>query len=102
MSITTNEATLKTLKAERKSLDGQIKLLERVIFKQKLPEDGIILDEGLGERYPMSSGYYGIIVSERPAMHIYQDKIYGIEIWQYKEDSVDIKIGYVSTKHGNF
>ena len=41
----------------------------------------IKLEKDAGLRWPSEDGYYGIIVSERPAMHIWDDKIYTLEIY---------------------
>ena len=62
-----------------------------------LPDDAITLDNRYGKMYPKNEGYYGFIVGEKPAMHIWQDKIYTIDIYQ-DEKFIDT----VSCKHGEW
>ena len=89
--------TLELKQAKLAELKKQVKTLKEEILRMQLPDGAIFLDNGLGRSYPKEKGYYGIIVSERPAMHIYDDKIYGIDI--YKSGK---KVGYSSCKHGAF
>ena len=58
----------------------------------------ITLEKDAGLRFPAEEGFYGIIVSERPAMHIWDDKIYTIEVY----DENDKYAGKWSGKHGDF
>lgn len=96
------EQKLKSLKAEVKKLNGTIAKLEREVFKEKLPEDGIILDGWVGVRYPMFHRYYGIIVSDKPAIHIYDERKYVIQVMKYNETMEDSRITRVTCKHGDF
>jgi Zn-dependent oligopeptidase len=58
----------------------------------------ITLEKDAGLRFPAEEGFYGIIVSERPPMHVWGDKIYTLEVY----DKNDKYVGKWSGKHGDF
>ena len=62
-----------------------------------LPKDAITLDNRYGKMYPKNENYYGFIVGERPAMHIWQDKVYTIDVYQEKRF-----IDTIVCKHGEW
>lgn len=50
--------------------------------RAELPKDAISIDNRYGRRYPLSEGYYGYIVGDRPAMSIYQMRMYTIDVFR--------------------
>ena len=58
----------------------------------------IKLEKDAGLQWPSEKGYYGIIISERPALEYWQDKIYTLEIY----DKNDKYCGKWSGKHGDY
>jgi hypothetical protein len=65
--------------------------------KKELPEDAIALEERYGRRYPLEDGYYGFVVGDRPALHVWEMRKYTIDVFQNGK--------YVTTivcEHGEF
>jgi len=68
-----------------------------IMTVNELPEDAIEIEERYGRIYPLSEGYYGFIVGERPAMHVYQMKKYTIDI--FKDSKF---VNTIICEHGEF
>ena len=62
-----------------------------------IPNEAITLDNRYGKRYPKTEGYYGFIISEKPAMHVWQDKIYTIDVYKNKTF-----VNTITCKHGEW
>jgi tRNA U34 2-thiouridine synthase MnmA/TrmU len=65
--------------------------------KQDLPKGAIEIENRYGRMYPLEDGYYGFIVGDRPAMHIYQMRKYTIDIFNNGEF-----INTIVCEHGEF
>ena len=67
--------------------------------KAVLLKDGFYFDEDTryGRRYKPDSGYYGILVGDRPAMHIYQMRQYTIDVYQD-----DDYVTTITCEHGEY
>jgi hypothetical protein len=56
------------------------------------------LENRYGRRYPSSEGYYGIMVGDRPAMHIHQMRKYTFDVY----DKNDKYVSTFTAEHGEW
>lgn len=69
--------------------------------KEELPEDARELNNRYGKRFPLEQGYYGYIVSQQPALHVWQMTKYTIDVYRNVDGREQFQTSFIA-EHGHF